>query len=389
MIPIDLEPLTADEQAHEARLQAEIVAAIRAAGGWLSFEAFMQMALYAPGLGYYAAGAHKLGVGGDFVTAPELSPVFGRCIAQQCAQVLESLGGGQVLELGAGSGALAADILLTLADMGQLPDRYEILEISPDLRERQRRHLSTLPHEIRDRVFWLDRPPTEPFRGLVLANEVLDALPVARLRAEAYGLTELGIEFADGQLREVARPASQLAVSWLADTGVELAVGQEIEWCARLKDWVAAVTQSLGVGVVLLVDYGEPRRRLYSPDRSKGTLVAFHRHRIHNNPYINLGLQDLTAWVDFTAVAEAGIQSGLDVAGYTTQACFLLACGFERHLAAWRSQLPVEREPLAARAALRLVLPNDMGERFKCMALTRDYEGPLEGFSIKDFTASL
>jgi len=389
MLPLELEPLTDTELAHEGRLRQRIVEAIQSAGGWLPFDAFMQLALYAPGLGYYAAGAHKLGAGGDFVTAPELSPVFGRCVAQQCAEVLRQLGGGDIVEVGAGTGALAEAVLCELHASGQLPTRYRILEISPDLRERQRQRLSALPPSLAALVEWIDAPPIEAYRGLLIANEVIDALPVARLRGSSQGLMALGVEQHDGTIREAARPASKAAVARVADMGVDVADQQEIEWCPQLSDWIISLTTSLTAGVALFIDYGDSRRHLYSVDRPRGTLVAFHRHRIHNDPYVNLGLQDLTAWVDFTAVAEAGLAAGFEVAGYTTQACFLLGCGFDRHLARWRDQLAADSAPLAARSALRLVLPNDMGERFKCMALARNYPDALAGFSIRDFTETL
>ena len=389
MPPTELLPLTDAERAHERRVRAKIAAAIEAAGGWLPFEDFMGLALYAPGLGYYAAGAHKLGAGGDFVTAPELSPVFGRCLAEACATVLTGLDGGDVLEIGAGTGALAEEVLLGLQDVGQLPHHYRILETSPDLRERQRTRLSRLPTALSSRVTWLDVPPEAPFRGVVLANEVLDALPVARLRGNPQGVSTLGVVLEGSHLREMARPASRTTLALLAHQNIRLAPDQEAEVCPSLAHWLVTVTQTLASGVALFIDYGESRARLYGLDRPQGTFVAFHRHRMHNDPYINLGLQDLTAWVDFTAVAEAALEANLEVAGYTTQACFLLACGFEKHLAALRARLPDTHEPLAARAALRLVLPNDMGERFKCMALTRDYDGPLSGFAIKDVTDSL
>jgi SAM-dependent MidA family methyltransferase len=389
MLPLDLAPLSDVEQAHEARVRAHIAAAIDAAGGWLGFDQFMALALYAPGLGYYAAGAHKLGAGGDFVTVPELSPVFGRCLGTECRGVLSSLGGGGVLEIGAGTGALAEEILQTLAESGCLPEQYWILETSPDLRERQRVRLGRLPAHIRSRVVWLDRPPEMAFQGVVLANEVIDALPVVRVCGDAAGIAEMGVVEDAGQFRASPRPASSALKSLMVQRGIHLAPGQQAEVCPTLEGWLAEVTRCLSRGVALFIDYGDARTRLYTPERAHGTLAAFHRHRIHQDPFIHLGLQDITAWVDFTAVAEAGLAAGLEVAGYTTQGCYLLGCGFENHLADLRARLPADREPLAARAALRLVLPHDMGERFKCVALTRDYDDDLLGFQIRDFTDHL
>ncbi len=389
LIPLELVELSAAEAAHEARVVAAIRAALDAAGGWLPFSRFMQLALYAPGLGYYAAGAHKLGPGGDYVTAPELSPVFARCLASQCAEVLATLGGGDILEVGAGSGALAVELLAELARQRQLPARYRILETSPELRARQQAALAVLSGALRARIDWLDRPPPTPFEGVVLANEVLDALPVERFRIRGGRVEARGVTWSGGRFEWAAGPADAALEAAVGALGVPLAEGYESELCAMLGAWLAAVTAPLGAGVALLVDYGLVRASYYEPGREGGTLACFHRQRCHHDPFVNIGLQDLTAWVDFTRVAEAGLAAGLAVAGYTTQAHFLLANGFERHVAALRSSLDAGREPVAAGAALRLVLPGDMGERFKCIALARRYQAPLAGFALRDFAATL
>jgi SAM-dependent MidA family methyltransferase len=389
MTTLPLVPLTADEAAHEARVAAHIRAELAAAGGWLPFSRYMELALYAPGLGYYAAGAHKLGAGGDFVTAPELSPVFARCLASQAGEVLAALDGGDLVEIGAGSGALAAELLAELARQGRVPQRYLILETSPELRQRQRATLAALPAALGARVAWLERPPAAPLRGVVLANEVLDALPVERFAVGTAGVEALGVALAGERFAWAARPADAALAAAVAELGVPLAAGYESELCLRLAPWLAAVTAPLAAGVALLLDYGCARAEYYGAARRGGTLGCFHRQRRHDDPFVNVGLQDLTAWVDFTRVGEAALSAGLEVAGYTTQAHFLLANGFEQHLAALRATLDPAREPLAARAALRLVLPGEMGERFKCIALARDYPAPLAGFALRDFTATL
>jgi SAM-dependent MidA family methyltransferase len=389
MTALPLVPLSAEEAAHEARVVAHIRRELAAAGGWLPFARYMELALYAPGLGYYAAGAHKLGAGGDFVTAPELSPVFGRCLASQAGEVLATLGGGDLVEVGAGSGALAVELLAELGRQGRLPGRYLILEPSPDLRQRQRAALGCLPAAVAARVGWLERPSAQPLRGVILANEVLDALPVERFRIGATGVEALGVALDGGHFVWAARPAHAELAAAVAALDVPLAVGDESELSPRVAPWLDAVTAPLAAGIVLLIDYGCARAEYYGPAHRGGTFACFHRQRRHEDPFVNVGLQDLTAWVDFTRVAEAALASGLGVAGYTTQAHFLLANGFEAHLAALRATLDPAREPLAARAALRLVLPGDMGERFKCIALARDYEAPLAGFALRDFTATL
>ncbi len=393
MIPLELAPLSPEERAHEARLKQRIGAAIDAAEGSISFAEFMELALYAPGLGYYAAGAHKLGAGGDFVTAPELSPVFGRCLASQCAEILAGLGGGSILELGAGSGALAVELLESLARANALPGRYAILEPSPDLRARQQDRVRALPAALRSRVEWLERIPATPFAGVLLANEVLDALPVERFRRAREGFESLGVARHDDGFAWCARPAPAGlgaaidALERARDAAFEPGYTSEI--CPTLASWVAAVTAPLERGVALFIDYGVSRRGYYAAERSAGTFACHHRQRRHEDPFVNVGLQDLTAWVDFTAVAEAAVAAGLEVAGYTSQANFLLALGFERHLAELRAQLSAGAAALAARAAAPLVLPTEMGESFKCIALARAYPAPLAGFALRDFTDSL
>lgn len=382
-------PLSPDEAAHEVRVVAAVRAELATAGGWLPFDRYMELVLYAPGLGYYAAGAHKLGAGGDFVTAPELSAVFGRCVASQCAEVLESLDGGEIIEIGAGSGALAEQVLGELASRECLPARYRILETSPDLRQRQQARLAGLPAAAAERVDWLDAVPTSPLHGVVLANEVLDALPVERFRVGPTGIEALGVAWRDGRLAWAARPASAALATAVAAMELALPVGYVSEACLRLGPWLGTITAPLAAGIALILDYGLARRGYYVPARDGGTLACFHRQRRHEDPFVNVGLQDLTAWVDFTRVAEAAVDEGLEIGGFTTQANFLLGTGFEQHLAALRRTLPPEREPLAANAALRLVLPGEMGERFKAIALTRAYAGPLSGFALRDFTATL
>lgn len=384
-----------------ARLRARIRDAVRAAGGALPFDRFMELALYAPGLGYYAAGAMKLGPAGDFVTAPELSPLFGRCVATQCAEVLEALGGGDLLELGAGSGALAAELLAALAAAGHLPERYLILEPSPDFAERQRALIAGRVPALADRVQWVAEPPAG-LRGLVIANEVLDAMPVHRFCVPAgtppsdiaAAVQEVLVCDADSGLREATRePVSTGLATGVAalDLPAEsLARGICSEINLRLGPWVRMLGEHLAAGMLLFVDYGYPRREYYLPERRDGTLLCHHRHRAHAAPYAHLGLQDITAHVDFTALAEAGTAAGLELAGYTTQANFLLGCGLDRHLNAAASD-PGALLDLAA-GAKQLVLPAAMGERFQVLALTHAVEPPPTGwcgFAHRDLRARL
>jgi SAM-dependent MidA family methyltransferase len=381
-----LPALSAEEQRHGERVGAVIREAVRSGGGWLSFERFMELALYAPGLGYYSAGAVKLGAGGDFVTAPEVSDLFGRCIARQCAEVLRALGGSSILELGAGTGRMAAALLEELAALDTLPERYSILEVSADLAARQRERLGRLPSALAARVEWLERLPEAPRAGVILANEVADALPFRRFRLAAGELHELGVALdADGRLMEAGAAAGpELSAAFeVLRRELPRPLGEPYtsEVCPRLAPWVAGLAAALSRGVLLLIDYGLPRAEYYHPQRSAGTLRCHLRHRAHDDPYINVGLQDITAWVDFTAVAEAAALADLTVAGFSTQAAFLLALGIEEDVA--RAGDGIERARLAGEAR-RLLMPGEMGEAFKVMALSRDYPLPLAGLALQD-----
>jgi SAM-dependent MidA family methyltransferase len=376
---------------HCARMQACLEAQIAAAGGWLSFERFMDTALYAPGLGYYSAGAHKLGAGGDFTTAPEVSPLFGACVARQCAEVLSALGGGSILEIGAGSGRLAADMLLRLETLGKLPDDYRILEISADLRERQRRHFERhLPHLL-GRVQWLDRPPEEPFEGVVVANEVLDALPVARFRWYRGRVEELGVVTDHGRFGWGPRPASPAMAEIcrrLSEAGGSWDDGYVSEYCPRLIAWARDVTQSLRTGAVLWFDYGLPRSQYYLPERHEGTLLCHFQHRAHGDPFLHPGLQDITAWVDYTLLAEASRAAGFALSGFTTQSCFLAGLGVDGEMHAMAGGDDHQFARLANQAR-QLMLPGEMGERFKAMAWLRGLELPMSGFALQDLRHTL
>jgi SAM-dependent MidA family methyltransferase len=374
----ELPVLTPEEAAHGARLETRVREEIAQAGGWISFARYMQLALYEPGLGYYSAGARKFGAAGDFVTAPEVAPVFSRCVAAQCEEVLRTLGGGDVLELGAGSGVMAGALLEELARRA-------------DLRERQRATLAAAVPELLDRVEWLDRLP-EDFTGIVVANEVLDAMPVERFVVRGGAVHALGVTWAAGRLEWSEAPApAPLAEAVLAvqgDTGVAWPDGYTSEINLGLGGWMAALAASVERGVLLLVDYGLPRREYYAAERSDGTLLCHFRHRFHADPFARPGLQDITAWVDFTAVAEAARAAGLDLAGYATQAHFLIGCGIGEFLADVSGLDVVSRVNLS-RQAMVLTLPGEMGERFKAIALAKGYDSPLRGFAVRDLRHTL
>jgi SAM-dependent MidA family methyltransferase len=371
---------------HSERLCALIRAEIAAAGGLLPFSRFMELALYAPGLGYYVAGSAKFGSGGDFVTAPEISPLYGGCIASQAAEVLQRLGGGDILEFGAGNGTLAVQVLTDLQRLESLPRRYLILEPSPDLQMRQRELIAAqLPHLV-ERCEWLAGLP-QGLRGLILANEVLDAMPVHRFAIGHNGEPlEIFVSERDGALTEVAAPVRSVglgsAVGAIQRAGLAQRPGYRSEVNLNLRPWFAAIGACLETGLVLVIDYGYPASAYYQADRTMGTLMCHWRHRAHANPFSNLGRQDIGAHVDFSAAARAAVQAGLRIAGFATQAQFLIGCGIDRLMTeATGRGVP---EPELAQAVKRLLLPATMGERFKVLALSRGVSGPWCGFAMRD-----
>ncbi len=351
----------------------------------------MELALYEPGLGYYSAGAQKLGAAGDFVTAPEVAPVFSRCVARQCAEVLAGLGGGEILELGAGSGAMAVVVLDELAKLDALPRRYRILDVSADLRERQRATLAQSCPQMLERVAWLDRLPRS-FTGIVLANEVLDAMPVERFVIRGAEVNAMGVSWQLGRLEWSETRASGAlrdAVRGIeAALGAPLPEGYSSEVNLALDPWFAGLARAIERGVVLAIDYGLPRREYYAAERHMGTMLCHYRHRFHDDPFARLGLQDIGAWVDFSAVAGAAQAAGLEVAGYSTQAHFLIGCGIGDYVVEVSDLDLVQRLNLS-RQAMVLTLPGEMGERFKALGLSRGYDAPLSGFSVRDLRHAL
>lgn len=350
-------------------------------GGPLPFDRYMQMALYEPGLGYYVNGLHKFGAAGDFVTAPEQGNLFARALARQLDSVAAAIGPDwTLLELGAGSGALARDLLKYLA---RPPARYRILDPSASLGEVQAETLAALPAELRERVEWLHSPPEVAFEGVILANEVIDALPVVAFEIGEAGLFERAVTVDNDRLAWTSiapRPRLVDAIGALQATLPRpLPAGYRSEICLDLPAWIKTVTEALNRGLALFIDYGYPRSEYYHPDRSQGTLVCHYRHRAHFDPFMWPGLTDLSAFVDFSRAAEAGFDAGLEVAGFTSQTGFLLSLGAHDFLDQADNEL--ERLTLAAELK-RLTLPGEMGEKFKVLGLTRGFEEPLRGFEL-------
>ena len=349
---------------------------IRAHEGWIAFSRFMQLALYAPGMGYYSAGAAKLGGSGDFVTAPEISRLFGRTLARQIGEIVR-LTGGDILELGAGSGKLARDLLPELEILGALPARYAILEVSADLRERQQASIAQLAPPLAERVLWLDRLPQD-FSGAILANEVFDAIPVHLVAWRNGGLYERGVGLAGDDFAWREKPLLDGALFQAAHAlPVQTVSVSEINLLAQ--HLIESVALILRHGLLLVIDYGFPAREYYHPQRSGGTLMCHYRQHAHADPFYLPGLQDITAHVDFTALASTGKRARLEVLGYSTQAEFLIQCGILDLL----SQTPATETalylPLSSQAQT-LLSPAEMGELFKVLALGRGISGPLAGF---------
>ena len=375
-------PLPDDEaRAHSERLAAFIRNEIAAEGGSIPFSRFMERSLYAPGLGYYSAGSTKFGEAGDFTTAPELGPLFASCVAQAVAPVLQQIGpGAEFVEIGGGSGAFAEVVLKRLLDLDALPARYAILEPSADLRERQRERLGRrLIPPVFDLVEWLDAPPSEAWNGVLFANEVVDALPTPRFTLRDGEVFEEGVALdGEGRFIRTDRPADALLAAAVRHVerylGEPFPDGYRSELLPQLPYWVQAVMGGLDRGAMLFADYGYPRREFYQADRDEGTLRAYYRHRVHGDAYLWPGLQDITASVDFTALAEAGTNAGFDLAGYTTQANFLLGNGLQERLDEAQERADETTLLRLRNEAKRLTLPSEMGERFQVMGFSCDVE---------------
>lgn len=357
--------------------------------GRITFSRFMELALYTPGLGYYSGGSRKLGANGDFVTAPECSPLFSRCLARQVGQVLSRLDGGDILEVGAGSGELAAGLLQSLDIEACLPRYYFILERSAELRERQQATLNKRFSHLYDRVVWLEQFPEPGFRGVVLANELLDAFPVHIFTVTDSGGAELYVKGEPGRWQWLPGAPSNLELEERIERlkrEMYLPTGYTSEINLAAEGWIRSLSDILETGMILLIDYGFPRSEYYHPQRSNGTLMCHYRHRSHSDPFILVGLQDITAHVDFSAMAEVAMADNLKVAAYTTQAAFLLANGITESL----NEIDDERTRLEwSQQIKKLTLPHEMGELFKVLALTRNLDALPVGFTLRDMRQHL
>ena len=388
---ISLPAPDAASAAHSERVACYIRAQVEDAGGQISFAEYMHHCLYAPGLGYYTAGSQKFGRSGDFVTAPEVSGVFGAIIARQCVDVLQQLESPAILEFGAGSGKLAADILGALAKLNAPSCEYNILEVSADLRERQEEYVQRIAPDLAGRVTWLDALPAN-FSGVVIANEVLDALPVERFVRRADGVSQVCVVAAGAGFGLSERPAPEPLAAAVA--AIEESLGQSLpdgyasEVCLAAPQWIADIAGMLRNGLVLLFDYGVGRPEYYAQQRSGGWLRCHFRHHAHDDPLILQGIQDITAWVDFTTIAEAADANGLDLAGFATQAQFLIGGGLDDYLAGF-AEMPTDAQLKLSAEIKLLTLPSEMGEHFKCLGLSRGIQATPAAFGFADRTSSL
>lgn len=362
---------------HSHRVAAHIKQTIENASGWIAFSEFMELAMFAPGLGYYSAGAAKIGSAGDFTTAPEMTTLFGATLAKQVAQVLRATGG-DVLEFGAGSGKLARDIIRSLRKRGCEPHQYLILEPSPDLRERQKAFLQSEIPEWIERVKWLDRLP-ENFAGVMIANEVLDAMPIDLISWQTDGIFRRGVVVSNGEFTWRDQPLESGAMFKSAS-----AIGVAPGYVSEIHDTAAAFMRSVGDslkrGILLVIDYGFLHHEYYHPDRTAGTLMCHYRHRAHTDPFFLPGAQDITAHVNFSAMIDAAKSVGLEVEGFSTQAKFLIACGITDELGEIDPENATQYLPLAHQVQ-RLLSPAEMGELFKVLAVGRGIDFQLLGFT--------
>lgn len=353
-------------------------------GGMLSFAEYMHLALYAPTLGYYHTGTQKLGERGDFVTAPEISPLFSRCVAKQCQEVCELLHTHySILEIGAGSGQMAVDMLTQLAEDHCLPQHYYILELSPDLKHRQQHIIHKRIPQYLDRIKWLDKLPETPFAGVILANEVLDAMPVHVFKNVSGTLYEQMVirknkadDIFDYHYAPLS-PALSIGLEGLYDNRIDnFSENYTSEINLHIKPWIKSLAHCLTKGIILLIDYGFSQQEYYHPDRNMGTLMCHYQHRAHTNPFLYPGLQDITAHVDFTAVAEAASCAKLEVLGYTHQAAFLLSCGL--------LALAKKQDMHTNQSINTFTSPAEMGELFKVIALGKEIDCELMGFKMSN-----
>jgi len=387
MQTLDLPTPTIDEVEHSRKLSEVIKREITDAGGWIDFEHYMQLALYAPGLGYYTAGAQKFGEQGDFITSPEISPLFAQTLANPIAKLLAKIPAAKIIEFGAGSGKLAADLLLALQTLKKLPDEYLIIELSAELQQRQREIILQKAPDLLDRVQWLSHLPETSINAIVIANEVLDAMPVKRFTLKDKRIKLLGVEVCEQTLKLSYKEADEkikdkVDLLEIEIDNADLVYSSEIN--LQIRPWVKSLSQCINIGAVYLIDYGYPRSEYYSEERHMGSFLGYYRHRSIDAPLWYPGLQDLTAFVDFTEVAEAAIENGFDVDGFTSQGNFLINAGLAGVVENVKTDTDIQRLQIVQQMKT-LSLPGEMGERFKVIGLSKGLDENVPGFELRDF----
>lgn len=387
MQTLDLPEPTDHEIKQSNKLCDMIKKTIVDAGGWVDFERYMQLALYAPGLGYYSGGAEKFGEQGDFITSPEVSPLFAQSLANPVAKLSGRIPDVKILEFGAGSGKLAADLLLALQALEKLPEEYLIIELSAELQLRQRNTIQQKAPELLNRVKWLSHLPESPVNAIVIANEVLDAMPVQRFMLKDKIVELLGVEVNGKELQLAYKKANKKIAEQVHLLGIDFNHPQHTylsEINLHIKPWVKSLSQCIDKGAIYLIDYGYPRSEYYSEERHMGTFLGYYRHRSIDEPLWYPGLQDLTAFVDFTEVAEAAVENGFDVDGFTSQGNFLINAGLAEVVENTQSESEIQRLQLVQQMKT-LSLPGEMGERFKVTGLSKGLDENIPGFEMRDF----
>lgn len=377
-------------QQHSEKLIGLIKNEIDNNDGAISFQRYMELALYAPGLGYYAAGSNKLGEEGDFITAPEISTLFSQALANAIIPALDNAS--VILEVGAGRGRMAADILVYLQQQNKLPEEYWILELSADLRERQKNTIEETAPELLDKVKWLNSLP-DNFSGVVLANELLDAMPVQLFQKNENDISEVNVVWKEDKFSfQLQSSFDQRLITRVKDIenelGADLNSGYVSEVNFAAEDWIKSIAERLQQGVIVLIDYGFPRHEYYHEQRSQGTLMCHYRHRTHPDAFVYPGLQDITAHVDFTAMADAALEANMRVIGYTNQVSFLMGAGL-MELADLNEDGEVKEQIKITSQIKKLTLPHEMGELFKVIGFSKDCDISLPAFEFRDLRENL
>ncbi len=377
-------------QRYSEKLITFIKSEIDKNNGAISFSRYMELALYAPGLGYYAAGSTKLGEEGDFITAPEISPLFSQALANAILPALNK--DDIILEVGAGRGRMAADLLVYLKKKNKLPGEYWILELSADLRERQKKTIEENFPEFIDNIKWLDELP-EKFSGVVLANELLDAMPVQLFQKTENDINDVNVTWLNDKFEfQVTSSFDARLISRVQDIESELNLEfnagyiSEINFAA--EDWIKSIAERLQQGIIILLDYGFPRHEYYHEQRNQGTLMCHYRHRTHPDAFVYPGLQDITAHVDFTSMADAALEANLQVIGYTNQVSFLMGAGL-LELADLENEVDTKQQMETASQIKKLTLPHEMGELFKVIGFSKNCDVSLPAFEFRDMRDSL